>query len=268
MKHHMVKWSTAAAYFMLMFCASAHAEMTGRQIMEKQNLLHKVSNEYLEEKMLLIDRSGRKEVRSIRIYNKKNQGNAEKTLIVFDSPDNIRGLAMLTWKNETRQDDQWLYLSSLKKLQRIAEGNKKSYFAGTDFTYEDFETENLDNCHYTLQHIEDVNKHACYVIDAFPADEIAKKKTGYGKRRIWIRKDIFFAVQVWFFNHRGQHVKTMNCYDLVNVKDSVYRADKIIMDNHHLKHKTICGVNRRDILTEIRDMTFQHRYILSERHVK
>jgi outer membrane lipoprotein-sorting protein len=252
------------------FCPaiSVSAEMSARELMEKQKQIHSVTSEYHEETMLLVNRSGDKEIRCIRFYQKKMEDDLEQTLITFDTPENIRGLAMLTWENANRHDDQWLYLPSLKKLQRIAEGNRKSYFAGTDFTYEDLEPENLDRFTYTLNKTEIVNNNLCYVIEAVPANKKAKKESGYGKRIIWVKKDILFTVQVQFFNHRGRHIKTMNAYDLVQLEGNIWRANKMIMDNHKNKHKTISGVKKRNIETPIDDILFQHRFILSHQHIK
>ena len=47
-----------------------------------------------------------------------------------------------------REDDQWLYMPAYgQKLKRIAGGNKKGYFMGTDFSYEDLRPENLRPIH-------------------------------------------------------------------------------------------------------------------------
>ena len=52
--------------------------------------------------------------------------------------------------DDEKDDDQWLYLPALKKTKRIASGDKSGSFMGSDFTYADMTTRNLDNYDYTL----------------------------------------------------------------------------------------------------------------------
>ena len=128
--------------------------------------------------------------------------------------------------------------------------------------------EDLDDFTYTITGSERINDRMCYVIESVPIDESVRKNSGYKKRILWIDKEIFLTVQVHFFNHRDQHIKTLNCYDLVNLTDGVWRADKIVMDNHKMNHKTVSLVKKRDIQTPIEGIIFQQRYILSEQHIR
>ena len=102
---------------------SGYAQMTGKQIMEEQKKRHEVSSETTVDIMLLVDSKENKEQRVIKSFY-KDMGNGEtRILIVFDEPASVRGTAMLTWDHKDSQNDQWLYLPSQKKLQRIAGGS-------------------------------------------------------------------------------------------------------------------------------------------------
>jgi len=80
--------------FCLFFlCGSSFAQMTGRQIMQKQKDLHESKNEYVEQEMRLIDKSGKEEVRKVKNYMKEVKMDENRSLVVFLSPPDVRGTA-------------------------------------------------------------------------------------------------------------------------------------------------------------------------------
>ena len=82
----------------------------------------------------------------------------------------------MTWQQQSREDDQWLYMPALgEKLKRIAGGGKKNYFMGTDFSYEDLRNEKLDDHTYHLIKEETLEGKNCYLIEALPANEEEKR---------------------------------------------------------------------------------------------
>ena len=67
-----------------------------------------------------------------------------------------------------------------QKLKRIAGGNKKGYFMGTDFSYEDLRPEKLEAHTYTVLKRKCDNQD-CYVIESLPSTDEEKKTNGYAK---------------------------------------------------------------------------------------
>ncbi|MFC1608066.1 outer membrane lipoprotein-sorting protein [Candidatus Latescibacterota bacterium] len=243
-------------------------EMTGRQVMEEQIKRHTVQSETTVDVMLLVDSKDRKETRTLKSYYKDLGGGETRTLVVFEEPATVKGTAMLTWEHKNGESDQWLYLPSQKKLQRIAQGSKKSYFMGTDLTYEDLEPEQMMNFTYTMLDPETVDGNECYVIESVPSDKEKLKKSGYSKRTLWVRKDIFFTVKVEFYDQRGRLIKTQTNLDAENIGGTVWRAKKALMDNHKRKHKTLTAVKSDDTNVELDDAIFTERYLTSEKHVQ
>jgi hypothetical protein len=246
----------------------AFAQMTGRDVMQKQKDIQNSKSEFIEQTMVLIDNKGRKETRTVRHYSKETQVDANRNLIVFLSPADIKGTALLTWQHKVRDDDQWLYFPARGKMQRIAKGGKKNYFMGTDFTYEDLQTEEIDDYAYTLLKEEVVDESLCYVIEAVPGDEEKKRKSGYGKRLLWVTKDRYTTLKVEFYDRRGKFIKTQLNRDWVNVGGSMWRAQKSLVDNRKTKHKTLLGTVKREINQGIDDQTFSERFILADKHVQ
>lgn len=254
--------------FILLLAPLAHAEMTGKQIMEGQKKRHEVSSEYTKSVMLLIDKKGNKIKRELEQYHKKLDGNEDKYLLVYLSPASIRGTALLTWDHETTPSDQWLFLPAQKKVQRIAQASKKSYFMGSDFTYEDMEPEDIDNFSYSIVGSEDVSGKRCWVLEALPATPAKQKESGYSSRKIWVAQDTFISMKIEFFGKRGALIKRQIGRDFVNIKGTVWRPKKTLMDNIKRKHKTLMGVQTRTIDESLDDSLFTERIILSGKHIQ
>jgi hypothetical protein len=252
-----------------MLCAE---EMTGRQIMEKQEELQKVDSEYGEELMLIKDiKSGSQEKREARRYAKDTPEGLGRSMFAFLSPADIAGTAVLTWEQET-DDDQWLYMPATKKMQRIASGSKKNYFMGTDFTYEDMEPEDIENFNYTVVKTEtlsvDGEDHLCWVIESVPANSEKKKKSGYAKRMMWIDQERFVTLKVEFYDRRRRLIKTQTVYEVGNVTGTVWRAKKTLMDNVSKSSQTLTMVTSRKVNEPMEDEVFTERFIVTGKHTQ
>ena len=247
--------------------AATAGSLTGRQIMDEQERRHAVDAEYIESVMVLVDETGAKERRIMKNYTKDVGNDLDRSLIVFLEPAKVRGTALLTWEQDGRDDDQWLYLPSQKKLQRIAQGSKRSYFMGTDFTYEDNQSEQLDDYQYTVQRDDSFEGQPVWVVESIPVSPKKKQESGYSKRIVWIRKDIYFTVKIEYFDRRGRAIKTQTNHKLVNVGGQAWRPDQTLMDNYDRNHKTLRGTQSRKINPTIEDSVFTEQYIKAERHL-
>jgi len=247
---------------------SAFAEMTGREILEKQEELHESQTEVEFQKMILIDKSGKKDIREVRRYAKEVEADVYRGLIAFVEPADIRGTALLNWQHADQDDDQWLYLPAQGRLQRIAKGGKKNYFMGTDFTYEDLESEEYDDYVYTILREEELDGTLFWVIEAVPANDEVKKNSGYGKRIQWVSKTDYTTLKVEFYDRRAKLIKTQTNAEFENVGGTMMRPKKVLMDNHKIEHKTLIGAVSREVNGEIDDETFAERFILKGKHVQ
>jgi hypothetical protein len=260
-------------FFLICFAFDVAAEtLTGKQVMEKQKELHKVRSEIGDEIMLLVDKKGGKEKRQVRRYAKEIGDDLHRYLIVFLKPADIRATALLTWEQEERDNDQWLYMPAHKKMQRIAKGSKKSYFMGTDFTYEDMEPEDLDSFNYTILRTEkithDKQEFECYVIEAVPANKKKARVSGYKRRILWVEKAHLTTLKIEFYDRRNRLQKTQTNHDLKNIAGTVWRPNKTFMKHQEKNHKTLTLITKRVINQPIKSNVFTERFILSGKHVQ
>jgi outer membrane lipoprotein-sorting protein len=241
--------------------------LTGREVLEKQKKLQASHTESSTEQMLLISSDGEKEKREIKKWIKKDEKSGfRKSLIVFYQPADVRGVALLDKEINKNEDEQWLYIPAIHKLQRIAEGSKKNYFMGTDFTYEDLSMDRLDNYTYRILKIANLRGDDCYIIEAIPTNKYYPK-TNYGKKVLWVKKDKFYTERIEFYDKDMKLIKIEDAYNFKNIKGTIYRPQFVKMDNLKEKHKTLVKLNNIKINYNMSEKFFKTRYLLTEQHM-
>ena len=67
--------------------------------------------------MILKDKYGQSTERAIRNRTFEGNNEGDKSLVIFDSPGDVRGTAFLSHTKKADSDDQWLYLPALKRVK-------------------------------------------------------------------------------------------------------------------------------------------------------
>lgn len=254
----------------LIMTSNAHSKCknSGLEIMEKQKKRQHADYETMVQNVVLEDlKTSTKEKRKLRRHSMNLGPKKEKTLTAFLNPNDIKGTALLNWKNEGRSDDQWLFLPALRKMQRIASSGKRKYFMGTDFTYSDLEGENLSNWNYECVATVKCKKKKCYKIEATPKSKDLINETGYSKRVLWVRRKIYSTVKVDFYDKKGKLLKTLENSKLKKYAKKLWRAKKSVMTRPGY-HKTIMTIDSLDLGKKIDEMTFQERFITKGMHTR
>ena len=99
-------------------------------------------------RMVLKNRHGQESIRLIRIKTLEVADDGDKSLSIFDNPKDVKGTAFLTHSHKTGDDDQWLYLPALKRVKRISSRNKSGSFMGSEFSYEDIASQEVEKYTY------------------------------------------------------------------------------------------------------------------------
>ena len=193
------------------------------------------SNSRVDATMVLRNAAGQTSERSLSFstLEKENEGVGDKSLVIFNSPRDVEGTALLSHAKILTPDDQWLYLPALKRVKRISSANKSGPFVGSEFAFEDFTITELNKFTYAYVREEEVDGKMMDVVDRFPRYE----KSGYTKQVSWIDQEIFQAHKVEFYDRRGDLLKTLTLSDYREY-DGVWRAHKFSMVNHKTGKET------------------------------
>ena len=184
-------------------------------------------------RMTLINANGDESERELRMKTLEVPGRADgdKTLITFDTPADLKGTALLTFAHITEPDDQWLYLSGIKRVKRISSSNKSGPFLGSEFAYEDFSGQEVDK--YTYRHLRDEpcptdESLTCFVVERVPTYE----NSGYTKQIGWIDQNEYRYQRTDYFDRKGDLLKTLTLSDYRQYLDKHWRAHELFMKNH------------------------------------
>ena len=128
----------------------------------------------------------------------------DRSLVVFDSPRDIKGTALLSHAQILDPDDQWLFLPALKRVKRISSTNKSGPFVGSEFAFEDFTATELNKYSYKWLRSEACGEMTCDVVERYPRYE----NSGYTKQIAWIDQSVYQVRQLDFYDRK--HEKSSN----------------------------------------------------------
>ena len=169
--------------------------------------------------MKVRDGAGRERSRVVRSRALDFEG-GRRQLMQFESPANVRNTGFLSIDHDAgdRDDDQWLYMPSLRKTTRISSGDRSGSFMGTDLSYSDMTRQDPADWDYKLIHAEKVvGGEPCWVIEGRPRTEKAQKETGYVKSRMWVSKTKLMILRSKSWVREGKKTKYIQFGDVRRV---------------------------------------------------
>lgn len=212
-----------------------------------------------EMEMTLIDAYKSKTVREMIGKTMETKSDGDKSLMEFKNPKDVKGTKMLTHTHKKGDDDQWLFLPSLRRVKRISSRSKTSAFMGSEFSYEDLGSQEIDK--YNFKWIKDFkNKkgEAHYLLERKP-----KQKSGYSKMVMVISKKLNSAVKIDYYDRKGELLKTGLFKNFKNFKigknKQIYRAGLIEMKNIQTKKSSTFAWKSRKLGIKHRKRDFDKK---------
>lgn len=177
--------------------------------------------------MILEDDDGNKREREILVKTLEVPGDGSKSLSIFESPRDVRNTALLTETHINSPDNQWLYLPKLKRVKRISMLNKTSAFMGSQFSYEDMTSFEVEK--YDIRYVRDenLNNVPCYVVEMIPRDE----RSGYSRLIAYVEKKRFVAHRMDYYDPQNALIKSMQLLDYKLFADRFWRATRLVMSS-------------------------------------
>lgn len=194
--------------------------------------------------MVLVEADGtRKPSRVINTwgYTYDKDQDLSKMVMEFNTPASIKGTRFLTVEQPTgTDDDKWIYLPGLKRVRRIASSDKSSSFVGSDFTYGDMETREVEDDTHKLLRTETVNGYECYVVEATPVDA---EDSQYAKRVTYVTKEHLVPVKVELYNKKTNEIqKVMTIQGEIKKLQGIWTVFSTTMEDKETGHSTILKI--------------------------
>lgn len=198
------------AAMLVLTCNTARAE-TGRDIMERVDAQPTPEVMAADMTMTLIDRGGDQRVRRLRSLS-KTFADSERNLLFFLEPSDVRGTGFLVfdYDDPKRSDDQWLFLPSMNKSKRIAGSDQSSSFMGSDLSYADMSSRNLDEWTYELLGEERVGDEPVWRVRATAANPEVIDRTGYTESVVYVQQSNHQVIRAIHTLEQANERKLMN----------------------------------------------------------
>lgn len=206
--------------------------------------------------MTLINAQKQKRDRTMTmIALEKKSGN--KSLMTFITPNDVYGTKFLTYEHNTKDDDQWLYMPSIKRVKRIASKSKSGSFMGSEFSYEDLSSFHVSKYVFKGEaKVKTYKGKKVYVGDRKPTS----KSSGYTKQTSWVDAKTFLIQKVEYYDRKHSLLKTAVFEDYKKISGS-WRIGKMTMTNHQNGKKTILRWKNEKIKTGLKDKNFHKRVL-------
>ncbi|MBT3676890.1 MAG: outer membrane lipoprotein-sorting protein [Candidatus Marinimicrobia bacterium] len=205
--------------------------------------------------MTIENSRGNQRVRKIKQYL-KDFGKDEKKIMFFLSPADVKNTSFMTWSydDESKSDDQWIYLPALKKVKRISSDSKGDYFMGSDFTYDDLgDRHPMDDTHTILRE-EVMGGKETIVIESIPKDE----EYMYSRTVTWVMKDTWIGLKKEFYDEDDDLLKILTV-DAQKSFGDVIILTKVKMHNIQRNQFTIMEFSNVEIDKGIPNNKFSER---------
>lgn len=178
--------------------------------------------------MIIRDEKGRENRRSLEFRSLEVQDPevGDRSLIVFDTPADIKGTALLSHAKILDTDDQWLYLPALKRVKRISSANKSGAFVSSEFAFEDFTAGELNKFDYRWIAEDQCGEYTCDFVERTPLYAYS----GYTKQIVSIDQQYHQLREVEFYGRRGDLMKTLTLYNYGDY-EGIWRAHNLRMVN-------------------------------------
>jgi outer membrane lipoprotein-sorting protein len=141
----------------------------------------------------------------------------------------VKGTAFLSLSHKILDDEQWLYLPALKRVKPIASKNRSSPFMGSEFSYEDMASQEVEKFTYRWLRDDVLEGVDSFVIERYPVDS---NNSGYRRQVVWIDKEEYRIQKIDFFDRKDSLLKTLTIGPYKQFEKKFWKPLQYNMVNH------------------------------------
>ncbi len=176
---------------------------------------------------------------SLKVLEKPVAAAGDYSLIVFDTPADVKGTAVLSHAKVGDEDDQWLYLPAVKRVKRISSSNRTGSFVGSEFSFEDLTGNEGRKYSWKLLGVETCSNQSgaaqCFTVEAAPKDA----SSAYSRRVLHIDTVEMRVASIDFYDRKDVRIKTLAYDDYKKLDNKFWRAQSWTMKNHQSGKSTL-----------------------------
>lgn len=188
--------------------------------------------------MTLTNRRGRVKQRQAVVLKSIESPQSRVTRITFLEPRAIRDTTFLSHDRGAKGEGRWLYLPATKRVRRIPASDRGDAFLGTDFSYEDIQSElkfDLDEYDFALDG--DAGDEA-YTLVGRPVSAAIAAELGFGRFVATIDPVSFLPRRIEFFERDETPLKIVEVRQQELI-DGYWTATEIFAEHLQNGHTTL-----------------------------
>ena len=242
-------------------------ELVAAELMEKNYQATRLASSISEASFRLVSASGQERLRkTFGVTKLQSDGVANRRVIRFLAPSDVRNTTTLLVENPGRDDEIWVYLPALKKARRLASNNKKNSFVGTDLSFGDLVGHKATDWNHKILRADTLGGIAVTVVESTPKTPEVGSNSGYSKRLSWVGKDNYVSYKIDFYDAGGTLLKTLenSQFKLVDAALKKYQPMDIAVKNHQTGHATYLKMERFEANTSVAESYFVTSYLERE----
>ena len=198
-----------------------------------------------EMEMILIDSYGTRVSRKMKGTSMEGENGEDRAITEFLSPADVKGTKLLTHSHKGEDDDQWLYLPAMKRKKRISGGARSSSFMGSEFSYEDLGSQDIEKFNFKWIADEPLKGG-----QAWRVERKSKKRSGYSKQVMLVHQEYLSPVIIEYYDRRGGLLKVAEFKEWQKMQvgeKSFWKSGFVHVKNVQTKKESIFKWEKREL---------------------
>lgn len=190
--------------------------------------------------MTLTDRRGATKQRQAIVLKRTSAEGRRETRITYTAPRAVRHTSFLSHDRGSMGEDlRWLYLPAARKVRRIPANERGDYFLGTDFSYEDVQSElKFDLADYRFELLDGAEGADRYALAGVAVDPQVARELGYGRIEALIDSQSWLPLRIEFFDPDLRPLKTIEVRRQARI-DGIWTVLEIHAQHLQQEHSTL-----------------------------
>jgi len=187
--------------------------------------------------LTLVSANGGTKVREFRLASRDNDEGESDMIMIMESPADMRGNGFLMLGRASRDDERYIYVPALRRVNKIVGTGRGGAFMSSDFSIDDIGRPDLDEWTWTFAGTAEVDGHACRLVEATPVSDEVARETGYTKVVWYVDEELKISRAADYFDKQGLESKHMQVH-AVELLDGVPFATDMTMTDEGTGHSS------------------------------
>jgi len=227
--------------------------LTGDELAQQMDSRKIPKDSRVDLQMTLTNKKGKTRTSFLRSINKDD---GKKQIIWFLSPADDKGVSFLKIEHDDRDDEMRIWLPAFKKIRRISAKKRSDSFMGSDMSYEDLSSRQLDEFNFFLKGQKIYDGISCHLLESIPKEHI---RTEYTRHVTWVDSTLLIPLKEESYDKSGQLLKEK--YFSYTIIKEYQILTKIHVYNIQKNHSTTLNFENIELDAGLSDDLFHERYL-------